>query len=359
MSPWCSTAVSWPWRPTDRLGVPGVRLAAMAARSARVLGAVVLVTGSAEFVAERVVAQARDALLDDDPSADVTEVDAAALDLGVFAEMTSPSLFAVTRGVVVRGLDLLPDHMHEPLLDYVAIPSAEIGMVLVHSGGQRGRGLLDRLRTAGAREVKAEAPKPWQLGEWAAAEARRLDSTLDDDAADALVLAVGVDLRSLASALAQLVTDHPGQRLDASLVRASFEGRSEVKSFDIADRAIAGDAAGALELLRWALGQRVPLPLVTSAFAVTLRRLVRLSFAPRGLRDADLAREVGCSPYQLKRLRGQTRGWDASGWARAMDAVADADAAIKGAEADGGHALERMVLAVVGAGPSGRATAPA
>ena len=331
----------------------------MTAKSPRVLGAVVLVTGPAEFLAERVVTQARDALRDDDPSADFTEVDGGALDLGGFAEMTSPSLFAVSRGVVIRGVDLLPEPMHQPLLDYVAAPSDEVAMVLVHPGGQRGRGLLDKLRKAGAREVKAEAPKPWQLGQWAIGEARRLGTALDDEAADALVLAVGVDLRALASALEQLVIDNPGQRLDAALVRAAFEGRAEVKSFDIADRAIAGDAAGALELLRWALSQRVPLPLVTAAFAVTLRRLVRLSFAPRGLRDADLAREVGCSPYQLKRLRGQTRGWDPSGWARAMDAVADADAAIKGAEADGGHALERMVLVVVGAGPSGRVTSPA
>jgi DNA polymerase-3 subunit delta len=137
-------------------------------------------------------------------------------------------------------------------------------------------------------------------------------------------------------------------------VRAAFEGRAEVKSFDIADRAIAGDAAGALELLRWALAQRVPLPLVTSAFAVNLRRLVKLAFAPRGLREPDLAREVGCSPYQLKRLRTQIRGWDAEGWSNAVDAVAVADADIKGAAADVGHALESMVLAVVAAGPSSR-----
>jgi hypothetical protein len=36
--------------------------------------------------------------------------------------------------------------------------------------------------------------------------------------------------------------------------------------------------------------------------------------------------------------------------------VADADAAIKGAGADGGHALESMVLAVVAAGRTGGAT---
>ncbi len=318
------------------------------------LGSVVLVTGPAEFLAERVVAQARDALRDDDPGADVTEVEASALDLGLFAELTSPSLFAVSRGIVVRGLDGLPEHMQESLVGYVSAPADDIALVLVHPGGTRGRTVLERLRAAGAREVKAETPKPWQVGGWTVAEARRLGATLDEDAADALVTAIGADLRTLSAALEQLVADRPGERLDADVVRSSFEGRAEVKSFDIADRAIAGDAAGALELLRWALGQRVPHPLVTSAFAVSIRRLIRFSFAPRGLRDADLAREVGCSPYQLKRLRVQTRGWDAAGWTRALDAVAVADAAIKGAEADGGHALERMVLTVVAAGPDGR-----
>ena len=328
-------------------------MTAMAAKTPRVLGTVVLVTGTAEFLAERVVAQARTALLDDDPGADVTDVDAGSLDAGTFVELTSPSLFAVSRGVVVRGLDTLPDPMHDPLVAYAAAPVDEVAVVLVHPGGQRGKGLLDRLRKAGAREVKAEAPKPWQLAGWVSAEARRLGAPLDEAAADALLATVGGDLRTLVGALEQLVADNPGRRLDSDLVRAAFEGRAEVKSFDIADRAIAGDAAGALELLRWALAQRVPLPLVTSAFALSLRRLVKLAFAPRGLKDADLAREVGCSPYQLKRLRTQARGWDADGWASAVVAVADADAAIKGAGADGGYALESMVLAVVASGPAG------
>ncbi len=328
-------------------------MTAMAAKTPRVLGAVVLVTGPAEFLAERVVAQARAALLDDDPGADVTDVDAGSLDAGTFVELTSPSLFAVSRGVVVRGIDTLPEPMHDPLVAYASAPVDEVAVVLVHPGGQRGKGLLDRLRKAGAREVKAEAPKPWQLAGWVTAEARRLGSSLDDAAADALLATVGADLRTLVGALEQLIADNPGHKLDSERVRAAFEGRAEVKSFDIADRAIAGDAAGALELLRWALAQRVPLLLVTSAFALSLRRLVKLAFAPRGLKDADLAREVGCSPYQLKRLRTQTRGWDADGWARAVVAVADADAAVKGAGADGGYALESMVLAVVAAGPSG------
>ncbi len=326
-------------------------LARVSSTKPRILGTVVLVTGSAEFLAERVVGDARAALADDDPGADVTEVDAASLDVGALAELTSPSLLASSRGVVVRGVDALPDDMHQPLLDYVAGPAPDVALLLLHPAGARGKKLLDALRSAGASEVPVEDPKPWKLTAWVVAEGRRLGVGVDADAAELLHRAVGDDVRALAAGLAQLCSDHPGVRIDAELVGRFHEGRAEIKAFDIAERAVTGDRAGALELLRWALGQRVPLPIVTAAFATTVRRLVKLSFAPAGTSDAALAREVGCSPRQLPRLRDQTRGWDASGLAAAMDAVADADAAVKGGGEDPGHALERMVLQVSGARP--------
>ncbi len=329
-------------------------LARVTSTKPRILGTVVLVTGSAEFLAERVVGEARAALADDDPGADVTEVDAAGLDVGAFTELTSPSLLASSRGVVVRGVDLLPDDMQQPLLDYVAAPAPDVALLLLHPAGVRGKKLLDALRGEGAREVPVEDPKPWKLTAWVVAEGRRLGVGVDAGAAELLHRAVGDDVRALAAALAQLCSDHPGARIDAELVGRFHEGRAEIKAFDIAERAASGDRAGALELLRWALGQRVPLPIVTAAFATTVRRLVKLSFAPAGTSDAALAREVGCSPRQLPRLRDQTRGWDASGLATAMDAVAHADAAVKGGGEDPGHALERMVLQVAGARPLGR-----
>jgi DNA polymerase-3 subunit delta len=64
------------------------------------------------------------------------------------------------------------------------------------------------------------------------------------------------------------------------------------------------------------------------------------------LREADLAREVGVPPWKLKSMRAQARGWDAAGLARALKAVAVADADIKGAADDASFALERMVLTV-------------
>ena len=92
-----------------------------------------------------------------------------------------------------------------------------------------------------------------------------------------------------------------------------FGGRAEVKSFAIADAALYGRTAAALEELRWALDSGTPSVLVTSAFASGLRGLARFTSAPRGLREADLAREAGVPPWKLRVIREQARGWDDRG----------------------------------------------
>ena len=48
-------------------------------------------------------------------------------------------------------------------------------------------------------------------------------------------------------------------------------------------------------------------------------------------------------------LRRQLQGWEPSGLARALDAVAQADIDVKGGAADPAYAVERMVLQVAAA----------
>ena len=63
---------------------------------------------------------------------------------------------------------------------------------------------------------------------------------------------VGSDLRELASAVSQLVADTGGKVTEAA-VETYYSGRAEVRGFEIADKAVTGDRAGALEALAWAM----------------------------------------------------------------------------------------------------------
>ena len=313
------------------------------------LGAVTLIVGPDELLSERAIAAAVAAVRAADADADLTELDAATLVPGALAELTSPSLFATNRAVVVRNLDTVPPESADALIGYAKAPQPDVALVLVHKGGQKGKGTVDKLKKAGVRLVTTEAPKTWELPKFVVREIRSAGGKIDEESAALLVDSVGSDLRSLAGAASQLISDTGGEPITQDIVRKYFAGRAEVTSFKVADAAVVGHTAEALEQLRWALRSGVVPVLVTSAMAGALRGLIKFAGAPRGLRDADLAREVGVAPWKLKSLRGQLRGWTPDGLAAAVLAVAQADADIKGAADDPEYALERMLLAVTAA----------
>lgn len=318
-------------------------------QGADVLGRVTLVTGKEEYLSSRTVVAVRAAVREADPEAEFSEAEAADLTLATLGEMSAPSLFSAVRCVVVQGLENLPAESVDGLLGYAAAPVEEVALVLVHGGGQKGSGVLTKLRKLDrVTEHKSAEPRPSELPEFVNGEVRRHGARIDREAARLLVDAVGQDLRSLASAASQLATDFPGETLTEDKVGRYFGGRAEAKSFAVADAAFAGHDRKALEELRWALETGTAPVLVTSAFAGSARSLARFQGAARGQRDADLAREVGVPPWKLRTIRSQARDWSDSGLARAIRAVAQADADIKGAAGDASYTLERLVLTISG-----------
>ena len=317
-------------------------------RAADVLGRITLVTGPEEFLAERAVQDVRAAVRAHDPEAELSDTGADRLTMATLGELAAPSLFSSTRCVVVRKLEDLPEESADGLLAYAASPVEDVALVLVHSGGQKGTGLLTRLRKADAvTEVKSSPLKASEYAGFVTHELRGHHVTIDRDAADHLVRAIGQDLRSLSAAASQLASDFDGAPLTLDMVRTYFAGRAEAKSFAIADAALEGRAAKALEELRWALDRGTAPVLVTSAMAGSLRSLARMAGARRGMRDADLMREVGVPGWKLGDLRRQVKGWEPDGIGEAIRVVARADAEVKGQASDASYALEKMVLDVV------------
>jgi DNA polymerase-3 subunit delta len=317
--------------------------------AADVLGRITLVTGKEEFLSERTVVGVRAAVRRHDAEAEISETQATGLSLAQLGELSAPSLFSSTRCVVVRGLENLPEESVTGLLEYAAAPAEDVSVVLVHGGGQKGSGVLTKLRKLpGVTEVKSEELRASEYPGFVSAEARSHGATMEQDAATGLVQAVGQDLRSLAAAADQLANDFPGETLTEEKVKRYFGGRAEAKSFAVADAAFWGRRRPALEELRWALDGGTAPVLVTSAFAGSARGIARFLCAPRGMRDADLAREVGVPPWKVRTIRDQSRGWSEPGIARAIRTVAQADADIKGAASDASYTLERLVLTVTG-----------
>jgi DNA polymerase-3 subunit delta len=317
-----------------------------------VLGRITLVTGPEEFLGERAITGVRTAVRSHDSEAELSETSAASLTMATLGELAAPSLFSTTRCVVVRRLEDLPEESAPGLLDYAAAPAEDVALVLAHSGGPKGSGLLTKLRKlSGVIEVKSAPLTAREVPGFVVNELRGRSVRIDPDAADFLIQAVGQDLRSLSAAASQLADDFEGQPLTVEMVKKYFGGRAEAKSFAVADHTIYGQTARALEELRWALDRGTAPVLVTSAMAGGLRSLARFMSAPRGMRNNDLMREVGVPAWKLDTLRRQSHGWDDDGLGRAIRCVARADADVKGQASDPAYALEKMVLDVVRARP--------
>jgi DNA polymerase-3 subunit delta len=308
---------------------------------------VTIVVGEEEFLIDRAV---RD-LIAASAAGDLHDLDGAALGPGELDALTSPSLFGGGSVVVIRAAQNAAKEVAAELTRYAASPAPDAALIMTHAGGAKGKELLAGVKAAGAQVI--ECPKVTRFAErldFVRGEFRRAGQRADDAAARALLDAVGSDLRELAAACEQLAADAgPGARVDEAVVATYYRGRAEATGFTVADLAVEGHLARALEQLRWALATGVSPVLICSALAQGVRLLGRVGSAPRNVNTATLAAEVGAPPWKIDRVRQQLRGWPPDGVARALHAVAEADAQVKGETTSADYALERAVRRIVAA----------
>lgn len=309
---------------------------------------VVLVLGEEDLLASRAVADAIAAARAADPAVEVRQLEAAALSVGEVAELLSPSLFGGARVVVVQRGHEARKELVAALVAYAGAPEPDVTLVVTHPGGAKGKALVDGLRGAGATVVPAaRITRHRERVDFVRAEIRRHGGRCPEDAAEALLAAVGNDLRELAAACSQLVAD-TGGRVEADAVARYYRGRAEVSGFTVADAAMLGDTAGALEALRWALQVGVPVVPIADALADGVRTVARVAAAGRG-NAYQLASRLGLPPWKVERGQRQAQGWTPEGLVEAMQVAAACNAAVKGGGEDSGYALERAVMAVAAA----------
>lgn len=314
------------------------------------LAPLVLVSGPEDLLAERAVGLVIEQARATHGEVEISDVDAAAYESGMLDVLASPSLFGEPRVVVVRRVEACNDAFLTDALEHLDHLADDVHLVLQHGGGVRGKKLLDAVKSAGHPVVVCEAiKKDSDKTAFVSDELRRAGRRADAGGVRALVEAVGSDLRELASAVAQLVADTKGT-IGAQVVEQYYGGRIEATGFRVADAAVAGKVAESVALLRHAMSTGVdPVPLV-AALAAKLRTLAKVA-AMRG-RSGMSAGDLGLAPWQVDRARKELGRWTPETLAAAIDAVAQADAEVKGASRDPRFAVERAVLRVATAAVS-------
>jgi DNA polymerase-3 subunit delta len=317
-----------------------------------IVDAVRLIAGDDEFLVSRAVRDAVDNARSIDPDVEIHEYAGGEMTPEDLDEALSPSLFGGRRVVIVNDVQDAKKEMAAAILAYVNDRDPDVTLVLTHAGGAKGKALVDGVRAAKVTEVAAgKLSKSRERVDFVRDEVRRLGGKIDEAAAEALLAAIGNDLRDLAAACTQLVADTGGQ-LTAAVISRYYRGRAEVSGFTVADAALVGDVPAALEALRWARGVGVdPVP-IADALADGVRTVARVAAAGRG-NAYQLAAVLGMPAWKIERAQRQARGWTPEALADAMRVAADCNAAVKGGAEDRDYALEQAVFAMVAARASG------
>ncbi len=304
---------------------------------------VVFVSGAEEYFAGRAIRSLREQLKQIDAAVEIHEIDAVDYQAGQLLNLTSPSLFAEPRLVIVSAVEKCSDELITDGLAYIENPTQDTTVILRHNGSSvRGKKLIDALRAnANCAEVaclpiKGDAEKlAFIQGEFNHAQRK-----VTPGAARALLDAFTDDLAELASACQQLLQDS-AETISEQIVDRYYGGRVETNAFKVVDAALAGQAGTSLGLLRHAIATGAdPVPIV-AAISMKIRQLAKIY----GNRNASAA-SVGLAPWQIDRLKRDLSGWSEDGLSLVIQRLADADAAAKGAERDPVFTLEKLVTLI-------------
>lgn len=311
-----------------------------------------LISGPEEVCAERATARLRDYLRAEDPSLEISDIDASDYTAGTLLAVSAPSLFGEPRLVRIRSVEKCSDAFLSEALAYLENPQEGATIVLRHTGASvRGKKLLEAIRAGAGGGVEVACPaikRDSDRYDFAASEFREAGRRIVPAALRALVGAFSDDLTELAAACQQLVNDVEGD-ITEQIVERYYGGRVETSAFTVADTAIAGRYGEALLALRQALDSGAdPVPMV-AAIAMKLRTMARVA----GTREPSrqLATRLGMKDWQVDRARRDLSGWTQESLGLAIQATARADAEVKGGSRDAVFALERLVTVIATRAP--------
>jgi DNA polymerase-3 subunit delta len=304
---------------------------------------VVFVSGPEEYFAGRAIRSLREKLREVDAALEIHEIDAADYQAGQLLNITSPSLFAEPRLVIISGFERCSDELITDGLKYIENPTSDATVILRHTGSSvRGKKLVDAIRASpNCAEVACLAIKgDGEKLAFVHSEFAHANRKITQGAAKALLDAFSDDLAELAGACLQLLQDS-AETITEDIVERYYGGRVETNAFKVIDAALAGQSGNALALLRHALATGAdPVPLV-AAISMKMRQLAKIF----GNRNASAA-TLGMAPWQLDRAKRDLVGWSEDGLAIVIQRLADADAAAKGAERDPVFTLEKLVALI-------------
>ncbi|MBM3723624.1 MAG: hypothetical protein FJW50_04745 [Actinobacteria bacterium] len=275
-------------------------------------------------------------------------------------EALSPSLFAAESLVAITdrtsksaadltsiGADTdLADDASEVLVELMPALPDEIWLALDLGTSRGHKSLIDAARSSGCQEVECERPSARTIATFITKEFSRHKRAATPEAIEALRLAFGEDLPSLANAVSQLVSDVSENPVTIESVRLYHGGLADLPWFKVSEAVWSGSPARVMTMVRGAFDRdsTAALPMI-AALASDIRLMARVAGLPRGMSDAEAGKLLSVHPFRVKNARQQLPRWSPTVLADAILNLAELDSLVKGgASGIGLEATSRQYL---------------
>lgn len=265
----------------------------------------------------------------------------------IIASANTLPFLSPRRLVIVRDADKMSSEELGLLAEYAKNPSPAATLVLAAGSIARNTRIYKAVDALGGVSEYA-APQKSELPNWVLKLFSAKGRSITRDGAEALVRAVGKDLRRLDSE-ADKVIAYAGekQQLERSDVEAVVVETAPTSIFEFLDAVGRRDAASALGLLGDLLDGGDGLPGIHAMTLRHLRSLVGIvALRDRGMSAGEVARTVKLADWQYRNLAKQADRFREQELVDALRMAADIEAKMKTSQGDPRLVFERWVVSV-------------
>lgn len=320
----------------------------MAIKSLAELKPVYLIWGKEELLLSQGVRRLRDRVAEvadldfNFDSFDGEVVEASAV---VAAANTLP--FASERRlIVVKNVDKMAPSAQAELAAYALDPAPTACLVLVATSISRTGKLFKAVDALGG-AAEYRAPRKNDYPSWVIGHFTAKGRQLTPDGAEALVRAVGRDLRRI-DIEAEKIIAYAGDktRIEREDVEAVVSETAPTSVFEFLDALGARESATALRLLADLVDSGESLMGIHSMAVRHMRSLLSVrALIDRDVTERQIASEIRAADWQVRNLARQSRRFEESELIDALRAAADTEAAMKTGAQDPRVAFERWIIA--------------
>jgi len=294
-----------------------------------------------------------------DPLCSMVDLDQVPID-NLLNKASSSSLFSPKQIIKVKGVMKLREQQGRKLAAYFEKPNPDT--VLVFLGAYLDRNdrkkKIFRILEAGTEIVDLVPLSEMQTKTWVRKQLNNKEISIEEEALEVLIELQGTDLGRLHSELEKLAL-FAGQHKKVSLqmVNDLAGNFREYTIFDFLDAVLVQDQIKALRLSHELTSQPAEILSMVTLLARRIRTLIQIQELSTRMGLSEMARQIGASPYFLKRLLQPAKRFRRQTLISAIDRLGKIDDCVKNSRLDSQILMEMLVRDLTRTSGEGRSTA--